>query len=247
MRYLVISDIHGNLEALEEVLKQTPPFDQLVCLGDLVGYGASPNEVITTVRSHDLAGVIRGNHDKVCAGLDPGFNFNNNAYASAMWTRDRLSPDNFDYLRQLPEGPVVVSPDITIAHGSPMDEDYYILYENDAYISFQAFNTRLCFFGHSHVPGIFVLEESASSFYYFIPRGDATFKLRGDGSCRYLVNPGSVGQPRDYDPRASFCLLDTEQWTLSFFKLNYPTKEAARKITAAGLPEFLAERLFTGM
>jgi len=247
MRYLIISDIHGNLPALQEVLNHAPSYDGVLCLGDLVGYGASPNDVIETVAKLNLSGQVRGNHDKVCSGLDPGYNFNNNAFASAMWTLKNLTPKNLEYLRSMRQGPLRIDDLITISHGSPMDEDYYILYENDAYASFDVFDTPICFFGHTHVPGIFILEESPPAFYYVIPEGDFQVKIDLDGSKRYLINPGSIGQPRDYDPRASFCLFDTETKILSFNKLTYPVQEAARQIQQASLPEFLANRLLTGV
>lgn len=247
MRYLILSDLHGNLEALKTTLAQAPDHDKLVCLGDLVGYGASPNEVIQVIRQLHPAGIIRGNHDKVCSGLESGDNFNSNAYQSAIWTKNKLTKRNIEYLRGLPAGPLQVDERITIAHGSPMDEDYYILYEHDAYLSFRCFDTIFCFFGHTHVPGIFILEEERSSFYYFIPRGKFELKLDLSGGTRYLINPGSIGQPRDYDPRASFCLLDTRRETLLFNKIGYPVETASQKISVSGLPEFLGERLFTGV
>jgi diadenosine tetraphosphatase ApaH/serine/threonine PP2A family protein phosphatase len=247
MRYLILSDIHGNYAALREVLKQAPPHDEVLFLGDLVGYGASPNEVMEELAKLNVTGLVRGNHDKVCAGIDPGHHFNSNALTSARWTREQLTPENFNYLRELPQGPLRFDDLITIAHGSPMDEDYYILYENDAFVSFQNFDTPLCFFGHTHVPGLFVLEKSPPVFYYFLPRGDFMYHLHLDGTRQYLINPGSIGQPRDYDHRAAFCLLDTETALISYHKVRYPIEEATSKIRRANLPEFLAERLFSGV
>ncbi|MBN2430859.1 MAG: metallophosphoesterase family protein [Acidobacteria bacterium] len=247
MRYLILSDIHGNCEALREVLKNAPPHDEVLFLGDLVGYGASPNEVVALLSELKITGMVRGNHDKVCTGIDPGYHFNTNALASAHWTRDQLTPANLEFLRRLPQGPLRIDDIITISHGSPMDEDYYILYENDAFVSFQNFDTLLCFFGHTHVPGLFVLEKSPPAFYYILPRDDFFFHLELDGRRQYLINPGSIGQPRDYDPRAAFCLLDTDTAILSFYKTKYPVEEATTKIRQARLPEFLAERLFSGV
>jgi diadenosine tetraphosphatase ApaH/serine/threonine PP2A family protein phosphatase len=247
MRYLVVSDIHSNLEALAAVLANVTDYDRLLCLGDLVGYAATPNEVVRRIRRLKPAAIVRGNHDKVCAGVESGDNFNTNALLSAMWTHDQLSPRNRDYVRGLPAGPLRVDPQITICHGSPMDEDYYILYENDAYLSFQCFETPFCFFGHTHVPGLFVLEERNSAFYYFIPRERFETKLDLSGATRYLVNPGSVGQPRDYDPRASCAVLDTERATLSFLKIPYDIGKTIRRIQLSGLPGFLADRLLSGV
>ena len=247
MKYLILSDIHGNLEALKAVLKQAPAYDRLVCLGDLVGYGASPNEVIQRVESLHPVGLVRGNHDKVCCGLENGENFNNNAYASAVWTQEHLSDGNRKFLQNLPSGPLKVDSLMTICHGSPMDEDYYILYEHEAMMSFQCFDTHFCFFGHSHVPGVFILEEKPPSFYYFIPRDQFELKLDLGGATRYLVNPGSIGQPRDYDPRASYCILDTERALLSFRKVPYAVESTVQKIRKSGLPGFLGERLVSGV
>lgn len=247
MKYLVVSDIHGNLEALKTVLAREKGYDRLLCLGDLVGYGASPNEVLGTLRRSRLAGVIRGNHDKVCTGIENGDNFNNNAYQSAVWTRDRLTPKHLTYLQKLPQGPRQIDKLITIAHGSPLDEDFYIIYENDAVMSFQFFSTPLCFFGHTHVPGLFVMESEPPVFYYLIPKDYTEVSLDFSGATRYLINPGSVGQPRDYDARASYCVLDTEKRLLTFHKVAYPVEETVRKIGEAGLPAFLGERLLTGV
>ena len=247
MRYLVLSDIHSNLDALRAVTQHAPACDRVLCLGDLVGYGPSPNEVIQAVRQLEPAGIVRGNHDKVCAGLEGGENFNTNAYLSAVWTQGKLTKRNTAYLRALPLGPQRVDDLVTIAHGSPMDEDYYVLYENDAYLSFQCFDTKFCFFGHSHVPGVFILEEKPPSFYYFIPRDQFELKLDLGGATRYLVNPVSIGQPRDYDPRASYCILDTERALLSFRKVPYAVESTVQKIRKSGLPGFLGERLVSGV
>lgn len=247
MRYLIISDIHSNLEALKAVLQQLTDFDQLLCLGDLVGYGASPNEVVSRVRQLKLAGIVRGNHDKVCSGIESGDNFNTNAYISALWTQEKLNAKNAEYLKTLPGGPLRIDPLVSICHGSPMDEDYYIIYENDAFLSFQCFDTVFCFFGHTHVPGLFILENQPQSFNYFLPKDHFEIKLDLGGSIRYLVNPGSIGQPRDYDPRASCCILDTDTAMLTFYKIPYPVDQAVQKIVKSGLPVFLGDRLQSGI
>jgi len=247
MRYLILSDIHSNLEALTAVLAHVPEYDHLLFLGDLIGYAATPNEVIQRVRRLKPTAIIRGNHDKVCSGVENGDNFNANALLSAMWTKEQLNPRNLEYVRSLPAGPLRVDPLITICHGSPMDEDYYILYENDAYLSFQCFDTTICLFGHTHVPGLFVLEERNSSFYYFIPRDRFEAKLDLSGQTRYLINPGSVGQPRDYDPRASCVVLDTDRAVITFLKIPYDIGKTVRRIQLSNLPGFLADRLLSGV
>lgn len=246
MRYLILSDIHGNIDALRAILRSVGPYDRLLCLGDLLGYGAAPNPVVDLVRKLRPHAMVRGNHDKVCTGLESGDNFNNNALQSAVWTQSQLSRRNRVYVAALPQGPLEVDPYVTICHGSPMDEDYYILYEYEALLSFQCFSTALCFYGHSHAPGVFVREEGLSSFHFFIPRGEARFWLDFSGDRRYLINPGSVGQPRDGDPRASCCLLDTQTGVLEFVRVPYPVRRAASRIQRAGLPRFLADRLLEG-
>ncbi len=247
MKYLVLSDIHGNLEALETVLATCPAYDKVIILGDLVGYGASPNDVIRTVRGLNPEGIVRGNHDKVCTGLDSGHNFNSNAFLSALWTQQNLKEENLEYLRNAPAGPLRIDPYLTICHGSPMDEDHYILYQFDAQLCFHCFDTAICLFGHSHVPGFFIQEDVTNAFSYFIPRDYTEFLLTLDNSRRFLVNPGSVGQPRDGDPRSSYCFLDTETGGLQFFRTEYPVRQAAEKIRGAGMPTFLADRLFGGI
>lgn len=247
MRYLVLSDIHGNHEALEAVLERMPPHDRLLVLGDLVGYGASPEWVVDRVRELRPSAMVRGNHDKVCSGIDCGENFNQNAQASAQWTKSKLGPRDLAYLRDLQQGPTVVDSLVTICHGSPMDEDFYILYELDAFLTFRSFSTPFCFFGHSHVPGFFVLRTATESFEYLIPKDPVSFPVETDGSVRYLVNPGSVGQPRDSDNRAAYCLLDSETGHLTFHRLEYPVEKAMGKIERSGLPPFLAKRLMSGV
>jgi predicted phosphodiesterase len=157
VRYLILSDIHANLEALEAVLAESPAgtYDRLIVLGDLVGYGADPNAVIDRVRALNPLAVIRGNHDKAACGLDDGSSFNQIARFAASWTNDTLTPDNRQYLRDLPHGPVLIDDHVEICHGSPFDEDHYIFDGNDARRALDSSERVLCLFGHTHLPVIF--------------------------------------------------------------------------------------------
>ncbi len=255
MKYLIISDIHGNYIALKEVLKEAEKYgwDEVLILGDIVGYYPYPNEVVKEVRKL-LNGnklykdaIIRGNHDKVCSGIEEGYTFNNNAYRSAMWTKEFLRPKNRKFLYELPKGPKRINDLITICHGSPMDEDYYILYEQDAFASFYSVETQFCFFGHTHIPGLFELDTQSGNFSYFIPKDTSLFKLNMDEKYKYLINPGSVGQPRDYNPKAAFVIFDSDSGVLLFKRTKYNIDSVMRKVQKDNLPIFLAERLKSGV
>lgn len=245
MRYLILSDMHGNSEAFDAVLAQARPetFDQVLVLGDLVGYGAAPNEIVAAVRALPNLSVVRGNHDKVVAGIDPGENFNQVALAAARWSARSLSETNLRYVAELPQGPREVAPDLGICHGSPLDEDTYVFSDYDAFEIFSVYSLPLTFFGHTHVPSVFTLGR----------RGIEVRALRGEGSflleegARYLVNPGSIGQPRDRDPRAAYMTYDAGQGLVSWFRLEYPVRKAQQRILDAGLPAVLAERLAVGV
>lgn len=243
MRYLIISDLHSNIESLDVALEYKD-YQQVIVLGDLVGYGANPNEVVERVQSLPVYATVRGNHDKVVAGLADGEMFVGHALAAALWSRQYMTPANLAYLRRLPKGPKTVDSIISIAHGSPLDEDEYIIYEEDARYQFSAFTTPLCFFGHSHLPGIFLLEDHEIS--YEPAQEGRPYTLDLSGRSKYLINPGSTGQPRDRDPRGSFAVLDTDKKLIEFFRYEYPHALTQRKILDAGLPAFLAQRLSLG-
>jgi diadenosine tetraphosphatase ApaH/serine/threonine PP2A family protein phosphatase len=243
VRYLILSDIHANLEALDAVLASVNgEWDRLLVLGDLVGYGADPNAVIDRVVSLKPVAVIRGNHDKAACGLDEGENFNQVARFAAAWTMQQLTPANRQYLRELPAGPTVVNDRLEICHGAPFDEDHYIFDGVDAERAFASATRPVCVFGHTHLPVIFASEGTDLA--GDVPDDDlrtVSFK----GGTRYLLNPGSVGQPRDGDPRAAFALYDSGG-TFTFRRVSYDVGEAQRKISAAGLPQSLANRLALG-
>ena len=243
MPYLIVSDIHGNFEALGAVLEDARGrYDRILCLGDLVGYGAEPNPVTDWARAN-AASVIRGNHDRACTGTDLLDNFNPSARAAALWTRNALSPENWNYLHRLPSGPlrIAASSGFDLVHGSPRHEDEYLVGVEDVRSLREQLDTRLTFFGHTHVQGGFLL---ASRNVKRLPP-DRTLHLEPDYF--YLVNPGSVGQPRDGDPRAAYALYAPEERTVDFGRVPYDIGTAAAKIRQAQLPGSLATRLFEGL
>jgi predicted phosphodiesterase len=245
MRYLILSDIHANREALEAVLGSVrrKRWDKAVVLGDVVGYGANPNQAIEAVRSLKPMVAIRGNHDKVCSGVENGEMFNRVALQAAMWTRRKLTRSNLRWLNSLPEGPAIVDGLFAVAHGTPIDEDAYIFGEIEALNVFRQTTFPLCFFGHSHFPVIFGLSPDAIQTVLTEP---PAFRFRLEPGVRYLVNPGSIGQPRDGNPLASFALFDSDTRTVTIYRVPYAIGRTQRKILAAGLPRPLADRLSVG-
>jgi diadenosine tetraphosphatase ApaH/serine/threonine PP2A family protein phosphatase len=243
VRYLVISDIHANLEALTAVLSAAPAHDHVLMLGDLVGYGADPNAVIDVVRRLPAATHIRGNHDKVAAGLATTDGFNYLAKHAVSWTATALTPEHHAWLSALPEGPRVVDELIEICHGAPFDEDTYIFDDLDAVRGLCALTRPVCLFGHTHVPAAYGLTHELQ--HLTPPRGSNT-TITFEVGTRYLVNCGAVGQPRDGDPRAAFGLLDTAAGTIDLLRVGYDIAGAQAKIIDAGLPDVLAQRLAAG-
>lgn len=245
MRYLVISDLHSNWEALQAVIHATRgQYDRIVCCGDLAGYGPDPNPVIDWARDN-LYAVVRGNHDRACSGLEDLEWFNPIARAASVWTMARLSPENFDYLRQLPAGPVLVD-GFQLIHGSPLDEDEYLVTGADARNVFDYLETPVSFFGHTHLQ----IAYGRSNGYFQVMRPMDPFEAetwhRLDPDGIYLINAGSVGQPRDGDSRAAFALFDTEALEVVQRRVPYDFKATQRKIEAAGLPDILGSRLAIG-
>ena len=248
MKYLILSDIHGNLEALQSVLQELKSkdveFDECIFLGDLVGYGASPNEVVEQIKALKPKAAIRGNHDKVASGVEGGYDFNYAARKAALWTRAQLSSEGKDYVAKLPRGPVEVDALFDIVHGSPWDEDYYIFDWQEALTAFQRSEKRLIFFGHTHIPVIWSFNDAELDG-EVIPEGFD--ELRLEENRRYLINPGSVGQPRDRNPKSSMAIFDTDEMKMRFFRVKYDIAGAQKKIRATGLDEFLADRLAEGI
>ena len=244
---LILSDLHANLHALRAVLRYAKrrAFQRYVLLGDLVGYGANPNEVLDLVRPLEPRFGIRGNHDRACItpGIDMSFSLP--ARSAVTWTKSRLTVDNAWFLENLPLGPLWVEGDYQIAHGSPEDEDAYLLSPREALQAFDRFEGSLCFFGHTHVAGGFELDDRAHTLTALAIEPGVWFPLRE--GCKYLINPGSVGQPRDRDPRLSFMTYDPLHRRLKLHRLDYDHPGAAKAILAAGLHPHLAERLQHGI
>ena len=250
MRILLISDIHSNLEALDACLSAAPPHDAIVNLGDIVGYGASPNEVTERVR--ELGGtLVRGNHDKVVAGLEDVENFNPIAGLAALWNRGQLTTENLEWLKALPQGPIVLAdlPGIQFVHGSPEDEDRYVVTIQDALPPLIDSEASVTFFGHTHVQGAFLLKvglgETMHPEYASIGQNE-TRDFQLETGAHYLINPGSIGQPRDGDWRAAFALFDLATRVVTFCRAPYDLRSAQDKIFAANLPARLATRLAAG-
>jgi diadenosine tetraphosphatase ApaH/serine/threonine PP2A family protein phosphatase len=246
VRYLILSDIHANIDALEAVLAAAPAdsWDRALVLGDLVGYGAEPNAVVERTLALNPLAVIRGNHDKAASGVDDGSSFNYVARLSAQWTFEALSPENREYLRTLPQGPADIDDRLEICHGAPFDEDHYIFDSEDASRALDAASRPVCLFGHTHLPVIF--RRNPTVFDGFMPEGAADSTLELTAGMNYLVNVGSVGQPRDGDPRAAFGIYDSEGPQLVLRRVAYPVEAAQRRILNAGLPASLANRLAMG-
>jgi predicted phosphodiesterase len=244
VRYLILSDIHSNWEALQAVLAAAEgQYDRVICLGDLVGYGADPNPVVEWVRSHVTA-VIRGNHDKACSGLESLEWFNQIARDAALWTLQHLAPENLRYLVGLAQGPLHLD-GMTLVHGSVLDEDEYVVSPQEASQIFPYLDNPLVFFGHTHIQGGFV--QGRGKLQMIRPRpaaGPQYLEVHPDET--YMLNPGSVGQPRDGDWRSAFVVYDTADHVAVFYRAEYDMAAAQRKIEQAGLPPPLAARLATG-
>jgi diadenosine tetraphosphatase ApaH/serine/threonine PP2A family protein phosphatase len=243
LKYLVLSDIHANIEALDAALNAAGRYDHALVLGDLVGYGADPNAVIDRLRALSAATFIRGNHDKVGAGLENTDGFNYLARQAISWTANTLTPDHRQWLAALAQGPVVIDDLVEICHGAPFDEDVYIFDDLDAMRALHVARRPLCLFGHTHVVAAFYVTGEMRTVGVLHA---AQIEIPRDDHSRFLVNCGAVGQPRDGDPRAAYGILDTETRTLSLQRIEYDVAAAQAKILAAGLPDVLAQRLTVG-
>lgn len=246
MRFLVLSDLHANATALAAALAASEDhWDRAVCLGDLVGYGPDPNEVIDRMR--DLAAaVIRGNHDKAACGKANFEDFNPAARTAIEWTRTQLRPDNLHYLQGLPAGPLHMD-GLTLVHGALHDEDEYVFAPAQALDGLRASPRAVTFFGHTHVQGGFSYGGERLELIQLRPQRGADFAaLRLEPSTRYLLNPGSIGQPRDGDPRAAFAIADVEQEVVEFWRMPYDIQAVQDRMKHAGAPEALVLRLAFG-
>jgi diadenosine tetraphosphatase ApaH/serine/threonine PP2A family protein phosphatase len=240
MKLGIVSDIHGNREALEAVLADVTAqgVESLACLGDFVGYGASPNECIGLLRPRVEVAVL-GNHDVAALGRLKLGGFQSDAATTARWTMEQLEPGARTWLEALPYDAQWHGVRLVHATPSEPEEWHYVLSIADAELEFGTFRERIGFIGHSHVPGVFETDGAQ----YTYTRAQAVTLRAGR---RYLVNIGSVGQPRDGDPRAAWMLFDDERDTLEHRRVNYDIAASAQRILAAGLPPFLAERLKWG-
>jgi predicted phosphodiesterase len=232
MRIAVISDIHANLEALQKSLAviKEHAVDEIVCLGDIVGYGANPNECLTLIRQ-TTPHVLLGNHDEAAVDISKTEYFNPFARVAAEWTHHELTEENTLFLQSLPYS--IARHGLLFVHSSPFEpqEWHYVLSAGDAQMNFSYFSEAVCFVGHSHVPGLFCEDIWTTEFV---------------GGKRYLMNVGSVGQPRDNDWRLSLGIIDTQAWEYKNIRSEYEVKSASEKIRKAGLPKALAERLLVG-
>ncbi|MGD0578723.1 MAG: metallophosphoesterase family protein [Bryobacteraceae bacterium] len=245
MRRLILSDIHGNLEALQAVVRDAQGlYDEVVCCGDIVGYGASPQEAIAWARA-SVASVVRGNHDR--AVWEPGLkeSFTPSARTAAAWCAQVLSAPDLEWLRGLPAGPFW-GDGFGLVHGSPDDEDAYLEFNMDVRGIDQLLQRSPCFLGHTHVQGGWQWQPGGLRRMPVPLAGEPQRVVNLDAGVLYLINPGSVGQPRDHDPRAAYAIWDDAQRLLSYRRVAYDIESAQHRIVAAGLPESLALRLAMG-
>jgi predicted phosphodiesterase len=244
MRYLIVSDIHANLAALDAVLKHAGQFDKIWCLGDVVGYGPNPNECIDRLRQYTHVSVA-GNHDHAALGKLNLNDFNADAQSSTVWTQHELTPASRDYLENLPDR--VVEAGFTLVHGSPREPIWeYIMFPSIAKPQFALFDTHVCFVGHTHTPVIFIYSKEDGR-----PEVcEATVLPAGEklpiGPEREIINPGSVGQPRDGDPRAAYAVLDSDTGQLQHFRISYPITAVQSAMSDRDLPPRLIHRLAYG-
>lgn len=243
MRYLIISDVHANLAALEAVLEEAGAFDAVWCLGDLVGYGPEPNECVARIQELDATTVV-GNHDCAALGKLSLDQFNQDARTANAWTREQLTADSRAYLESLPKR--VEIGDYTLVHGSPREPTWeYILDVERASANFKHFDTQICLIGHTHVPGAFIQDIESDRYGVVMSPYPGNMPL-GEPNLRLIINPGSVGQPRDGDPRASYALLNTEAQTWQQCRVAYPIEVTQERMRANDLSYRLVKRLELG-
>jgi predicted phosphodiesterase len=246
MRYLILSDIHSNVEALAACVQRAKQavYDTVLCCGDIVGYGPSPVEAVDGIRALNAV-TIRGNHDRVAAGLDEATQFNPHARHAVYWTRNALPESYREYLAQLPVGPLDITAEAQLVHGAVTHEDDYIFTEADANENFLLTNKSLTFFGHSHFPVVFA-NGRGNSVQAMSYEFDEFIAVKCEAGRKLLVNPGSVGQPRDGDPRASFAIWDADRSRIEFYRVEYDVQRTQEKMRAAELPTYLIDRLAHG-
>jgi len=245
MRIAIISDIHSNRVALQAVLADAGAVDETWCLGDVVGYGPEPNECIEILRQREPRLIcLAGNHDWAALGRLDTSDFNHDAEAAALWTRNRLTPSSRAYLESLPER--VIKGDFTLVHGSPRAPIWeYLISAAVARANFALLTTPYCLVGHSHIPFIFYEAVNRQDLpTVHTASADKMIRLPEQ---RLFINPGSVGQPRDGNPHASYAILDTGAKTIEHRRVPYSIKETQRLMEQAGLPQRLIQRLEYGL
>jgi predicted phosphodiesterase len=246
MRILVLSDLHSNATAMDAVLEAAKGrWDSSVCLGDVVGYGPDPNYVTSRLRELKTQ-TIRGNHDKAVTGLMPTDDFNPVAKAAVDWTRAELKQEHLAWLAALPPGPLETD-SIVLVHGALQDEDEYVFTPEQALDGLLDSTAAVTFFGHTHHQGGFSYLDSQLEVLQIRPRASEPFAaLRIEPPRRYLLNPGSIGQPRDGDPRAAFAIADLEHKVVEFWRVPYDIATVQQRMRSAHLPEPLVQRLILG-
>jgi len=241
MKTLVISDIHANLTALEAVLENADDFEAVWCLGDVVGYGPDPNECVERIRNLPNLVCLLGNHDAAMIGEVDISSFNLEARISVGWTKSVLAPSTREFLKARPT--IIEAEGQTLAHGSPRHPIWeYLLDTQSVLENFEFFDTPYCFVGHTHLPVIYFLDEEHQMPRYFIPEDEQSIQLEP----RAIINPGSVGQPRDRDPQASYAIFDTETHTLEFRRIPYDIEAVQARMRRAHLPQRHIDRLAIG-
>lgn len=241
MRILVISDIHANSTALEAVLADAGTVDAVWCLGDIVGYGPDPNECVARIRGLENLVCLLGNHDAAALSRIPIETFNQDARRSIEWMQEVLNKESFIFLSELPE--TVVAGQVTLVHGSPRNPVWeYILDLHNAVQNLEYFDTQLCMVGHTHLPIAYVADEETGILRWVVPPENECLEIR----TRAILNPGSVGQPRDHDPRASYAIFYPETSGWEIHRVEYDIRAVQRRIRAADLPMRHAIRLLEG-
>jgi predicted phosphodiesterase len=240
MRYAILSDIHSNLDALEAVMTDigAQNINQILCAGDIVGYGAAPEQCLDVIRTLKIT-TVAGNHDQAVSGaLDPMY-FREEGKKAIVWTQVQISKDNLQFLKQLDLS--YKNDDLILVHGSLEEPDrfFYLFDITNAMATFEMMDRKVCFVGHTHIPQIFVKQDHRA---YLAEKLD----IPVEKGCKYIVNVGSVGQPRDQLPLASYCIYDKDEKTVQIRRVPYDINAAQMKILEANLPEMLARRLAIG-
>jgi diadenosine tetraphosphatase ApaH/serine/threonine PP2A family protein phosphatase len=241
MKALILSDIHANATALDSVIEDAGDYDEVWVLGDLVGYGPDPNSCIERVKDFPGLVCLLGNHDAAILGYINDIAFNPAARQAVRWTRENIKPENLEYLRQLPESTQLG--EISFAHGSPREPVWeYLLDTRSATENFGYFKTPYCFVGHTHLPTIYLLNNGDYHARLIAPEADYEFQLQP----RAIINPGSVGQPRDRDPRAAYAILDHDNLSIEFRRVSYDIQAVQKRMRQAELPDRHIQRLVDG-